>query len=368
MILAVVSEPPVFVRIHIASVAPHVHETCSSFAAVKDTGRGTRPAPFDGSTCVVTGGLGFIGSNLVHRLVSEGAIVKVVDALVPSHGGDRRNVDGEHVETLIASIGDPRVAELIAGADTIFNLAGQVSHASSMIDPQQDLRLNALDHANLLEIVRRVNPAVRIVHTSTRQVYGRVARLPVDETTAANPVDVNGVAKLAGEQLHMVYAQAYDTRATSLRLSNVYGPRQRLTSDELGFLPVFIRKALAGETIEIFGDGAQRRDCLHVDDVVAGLLLATADAAVGRVYNVGHRCDFSLAEIAAVIVAAAGSGGGLRLVPWPKEHQRIDIGSFKTDSGLIGRELGWTSAIDLADGIAQTVDFYKEHPWYLSSI
>jgi nucleoside-diphosphate-sugar epimerase len=236
-----------------------------------------------------------------------------------------------------------------------------------MADPVLDLQLNAVDHALLLETIRRVNPSVRVVHASTRQVYGRVATMPVSETAAPNPIDVNGVAKLAGEQLHMVHAQAYGLAATVLRLSNVYGPRQRLSSNELGFLPVFIRKALLDETIEIFGDGAQRRDCLHVDDVVDALLAATADAAIGRVYNVGSRCDRSLAEIAETIVRAAGSTAPVRYVPWPADHQRIDIGSFTTDSSRIAGELGWVSSIDIAVGIKQTIAFYEENPWYLSS-
>ena len=325
-------------------------------------------AVLSGARCVVTGGCGFIGSNVVRSLLGGGASVAVVDALVPSHGGDTRNLSGCDVEILEAGIGDGRVAELIEGADLVFNLAGQVSHTASMLDPQQDLRLNLIDHAQFLETVRRVVPTARLVHASTRQVYGKVSTLPVDETTAANPVDVNGVAKLAGEQMHSVYAQAYGLATTSLRLSNVYGPRQRLTSDELGFLPVFIRRALLGETIQLFGDGSQRRDCLHVDDVVAAFVAATADAAVGKVYNVGHATDASLAEIAAIAVAAADSAGGVEITPWPGDHERIAIGSFRTDSSLIARELGWTSTIDLEAGIAATIDFYREQPWYLSSI
>ncbi|HEY4333151.1 MAG TPA: NAD-dependent epimerase/dehydratase family protein, partial [Ilumatobacteraceae bacterium] len=282
---------------------------------MNETGGGTTPPSVAGATCVVTGGLGFIGSNLAHALVAAGATVRILDALVPSHGGDRRNLwcgagDQEPIDAsvVIMSIGDPSVADAVSDADVVFNLAGQVSHVASMADPQHDLRVNAIDHALLLETLRRVNPRARIVHASTRQVYGRVEQLPVSEAVAAHPVDVNGVAKLAGEQLHMVYSGAYGMAATSLRLSNVYGPRQRLTSDELGFLPVFIRKALRGEQIDIFGDGTQRRDCLHVDDVVRCLLWATADRAVGRVYNVGHTTDNSLADIAAVIAGAAGNG------------------------------------------------------------
>ena len=350
-----------------ASVAPGVRAASTSFAAVSDNDRGDSARTVDGATCVVTGGCGFIGSNLVHALTARGARVRVVDALVESHGGDVRNLDGADVELLVASIADERVEKVLDGADLVFNLAGQVSHTSSMVDPQQDLRLNVMDHARFLESVRRVTPAARIVHASTRQVYGKVDHLPVDERTAANPVDVNGVAKLAGEQLHMVYAQAYGMATTSLRLSNVYGPRQRLTSDELGFLPVFVRKVILGETIQLFGDGSQRRDCLHVDDVVAAFLAATADAAVGRVYNVGHASDAALRTIAEIMIEAAGGASSLETTPWPGDHERIAIGSFRTDSSLIARELGWTSTIALREGIAGTIGFYREHPWYLSS-
>jgi UDP-glucose 4-epimerase len=327
--------------------------------------------PFEGwagTTCLVTGGLGFIGSNLARALVEAGAHVRVVDAMVPTLGGRRDNLDGAGAETvLVASIADPQVAELIEGCDAVFNVAGQVSHIASMRDPAQDQLLNATSHAALLETIRRVQPDTRIVYTSTRQVYGRPSGGAVDESHAVAPLDVNGVAKLAGEQLHLVYHRAHGIAASALRLTNVYGPRQRLTSDELGFLPVFLRKALLGEPIEIFGDGAQRRDCLHVDDVVAAIAASTADAATGQVFNVGHPVTHALADIADAIVTVSGGESSVRLVPWPDDLVRIDIGSFHTDSTLIEATLGWRAAIDLEDGLADTVAFYREHPWYLSS-
>lgn len=320
--------------------------------------------------CVVTGGLGFIGSNLVHRLVCQGVRVRVIDAVVAEHGADRRNLDGldpERVEVLETDIGDPSVAPLLRGVSHVFNLAGQVSHTASMTDPVRDLELNTITHARFLEMLRVENPQARVVHTSTRQVYGRVATLPVDEHTAARPIDVNGVAKLAGEHLHMVYSHAHRMPITSLRLTNVYGPRQRLTSDELGFLPVFVRKALQGETIELFGGGEQRRDCLFVDDVVDAVLAATAPQALGTMYNVGHVRSHSLKEIADALVEVAGTGSEVVTTPWPPVHRRIDIGSFETDSSAIRRELGWEPRTDLVAGLRRTVDFYREHPWYLSS-
>jgi UDP-glucose 4-epimerase len=321
-----------------------------------------------GVTCVVTGGLGFIGGNLARALADGGASVRVVDALVPDHGGRAGHLDGVAVETvLVSDLAGPLVGDLLDGADVVFNVAGQVSHTASMRDPQRDLYLNATNHATFLDTVRRVVPDARVVYTSTRQVYGRSTAEVVDESHPANPVDVNGVAKLAGEQLHMVYAHAYGLACTALRLTNVYGPRQRLTSDELGFLPVFLRRALGGEEILIYGDGRQRRDCLHVDDVIAALLASVDDRAVGHVFNVGHPSTYALHEIASTIVAAAGSTGGVRLVPWPDDHARIDIGSFHTGSARIAEVLGWRAAIELDAGIRDTIAFYREHACYLSS-
>lgn len=324
---------------------------------------------FAGTTCVVTGGLGFIGSNLVHLLAAAGASVRVVDALVPEHGGDLRNLDGVAgpVDLLRADIGDERVADVVRGADTVFNLAGQVSHLDSMADPDADLYRNTVTHGRLLETVRHTNPGARVVHASTRQVYGRPTRVPVDEQHPTRPLDVNGVAKLAGEQLHLVYAHAYDMAITSLRLTNVYGPRQRLTSDGLGFLPVFVRKALEGGNIDLFGDGSQRRDCLFVDDVLDALVRASGPHGEGEVFNVGHHTSHTLAEIADVLVRIGEPGTAVRLTPWPDDHQRIDIGSFQTDSTAIERALGWRATIGIDAGLQATLDFYRSHPWYLSS-
>jgi UDP-glucose 4-epimerase len=323
---------------------------------------------FSSVTCVVTGGLGFIGSNVVHRLVEAGARVRIVDELVPEHGGRLDNVAGLPVEILQASIGDARVADVLDGADLIINAAGQVSHIASMRDPQQDLRLNATSHAEFLEMLRRVAPDARVVHTSTRQVYGRPIRTPVDETHPAHPVDVNGVAKLAGERLHMVYSQAYGLPITSLRLTNVYGPRQRLTSDELGFLPVFIRNGLLSEPIELFGDGEQRRDCLHVDDVVCAMTsIIENTTTIGQVYNVGHTHDHSLREIASAVIDVTRSTGGMKVTSWPDDHARVDIGSVHLDGSKMAGTTGWVPAIDIVQGLRATAAFYRGHPCYLSS-
>jgi UDP-glucose 4-epimerase len=317
---------------------------------------------FFGKRCVVTGGLGFIGSSVVHRLVSEGATVTVIDACVPQHGGDIRNIAGLNaVDVIEKGIGDSAILPAIEAADYVFNIAGQVSHLESMHDPLRDLELNARSHLAFLELLRHNNPAAVVVHTSTRQVYGRPQYLPVDELHPANPVDVNGVNKLAGEQFHMLYHQVYGMATCALRLTNVYGPRQCLTRDGLGFLPVFVRRALAGEDIVVYGDGQQFRDCLYIDDVVDALLVAaTTPEAYGEIINLGHDTSLSLLEIAQIIVKAAGSKSTVSCIPWPEEHAQIDIGSFQGDFKKAGKLLGWSPTTPFESGIRKTLDFYKE--------
>jgi UDP-glucose 4-epimerase len=326
---------------------------------------------FAGKRCVVTGGLGFIGSNLVLALVAGGAEVCVIDRLVPQHGGDRRNLDDAVVRPCvhIADIGDrDLVAPCLADADVVFNLAGQVSHLESMTDPLRDLDLNVRAHLALLEILREVNPTAVVVHSSTRQVYGRPRYLPVDEDHPTAPLDVNGIDKLAAEQLHLLYAKVHGLNVTALRLTNVYGPRQSLARRGLGFLPVFVARALRQETIEVFGDGRQLRDCLHVDDVVRALAAAAGcESARGEVFNLGHPDAIGLLDIARITCAAAGSTNGPVTVPWPEDRARIDIGSFQGDYSKAKRTLGWEPRVGFADGMAATIDFYRSRPWYLSS-
>jgi UDP-glucose 4-epimerase len=323
---------------------------------------------FSGRRCVVTGGLGFIGSALAHHLVGDGAEVTIVDALIPQHGGDLRNIAGlDTVKVVRADIGDTAaVLPAVANAEYIFNVAGQVSHLESMHEPLRDLDLNARSHLAFLEILRHNNPAAMVVHTSTRQVYGRPRYLPVDEDHPTSPVDINGVDKLAGEQFHMLYHVVHGLKTCALRLTNVYGPRQCLTKDGLGFLPVFVRRALRGEPITVYGDGLQLRDALHIDDVVSAMCLAATNPdAVGEVFNLGHPDALGLHEIALLTVAAAGGESDVSLIPWPPEHAQIDIGSFQGDFSKAKRMLGWEPAIRFADGIADAIAFYRSHPGYL---
>lgn len=312
---------------------------------------------FAGARCVVTGGLGFIGSTLVHRLVADGADVVVIDALVAEHGGDRRNLEGLDVELWECSIGAPDVADAVRGCDFVFNLAGQVSHLASMERPLRDIELNLTDHVAFLQTLRAEAPSAISVLTSTRQVYGRPQYLPVDELHPTAPVDANGIDKLACEQFHLLYSQVHGLRASILRLTNVYGPRLHLDRPDQGFLSVFIRRALGGDDIELFGDGSQQRDCVYVDDVVDALLAAAPhEAAVGEIFNLGNSEVLALSDIARHVVEAAGAGATVRCVPWPDGLERIDIGSYQGDFSKSERMLGWTPRTRFANGIRATID------------
>jgi len=327
-----------------------------------------------GRRCLVTGGLGFIGSNLALDLARRGGEVTVLDARVPRHGANPFNLvaDGAQeadprVRVIEADLADSR-ADLRAAAeaaDYVFNLAGQVSHVDSMNDPLFDLSVNTTSQFAFLELLREVNPHVTVVYTSTRQIFGKPKYLPVDEEHPVNPVDVNGITKYAAEQLHLLYHDVYGLRASTVRLTNVYGPRQRLTDDLQGFLPIFLRRALADGTISVFGEGEQQRDCLYVDDVVECLELAalTPDAA-GQIFNVGNDERLSLAEIAQRVVDVVGQGR-VEHVPWPPDRDAIDIGSYFGDSSKAKRVLGWEPRTPFAEGMARTVAFYRERmAWY----
>lgn len=313
---------------------------------------------------LVTGGLGFIGSNLARRLVSLGAKVTVVDSLLPQYGGKQFNIAGleNKITVNIADVRDPHSMEhLVRGRHFIFNLAGQVSHLDSMRDPFTDLEINCRSQLSILESCRKNNPDVRIVHSGTRQIYGKPQYLPADENHPIDPVDVNGVNKVAGEWYHMVYHRAYGMRATSLRLTNTYGPRMRVTDARQTFLGIWIRRAIEGSEILVYGDGEQRRDFTFVDDAVEALLLAGAsDEAIGQIYNLGGSEVVSLKSLAETLIGIAG-GGSYRLVPFPAEQKAIDIGDYFGNYNKIRRALGWEPTTPLEAGLRRTLDYYRQY-------
>ena len=319
---------------------------------------------FAGKRALITGGLGFIGSNLARELVELGADVVLVDSLVPEYGGLLYNVSGieDRVTINISDVRDEHsLRVLVRDQDYLFNLAGQTSHLDSMLDPYTDLEINCRSQLSILEACRHENPTVKIVFASTRQIYGRPQRLPVDESHPIVPVDVNGVNKTAGEWFHLLYGDVYGLRTTALRLTNTYGPRMRVRDARQTFLGIWLKLALQGGEILVFGDGAQRRDLTYVDDAVAAFLLAAAsDETNGRVYNLGGERDLSLLELAELVVSSAG-GGVVKVVPFPEDRKSIDIGDFYADWAAIERDLAWRPTVPVETGLRRTLDYYREH-------
>lgn len=319
--------------------------------------------PFSNRRVLITGGLGFIGSNLARRLVASGAHVTLADSLIPEYGGNLFNIAGieDQARVNISDVRDEHsMRYLVQGQDYLFNLAGQTSHLDSMHDPYTDLDINCRAQLAILEACRKNNPGVKVVFASTRQIYGKPDTLPVAETHPLRPVDVNGINKMAGEWYHILYNNVYGIRACALRLTNTYGPRMRIRDARQTFLGVWIRCLVEGRPFEVW-DGAQLRDFSYVDDAVEALLLAAANpAADGQVFNLGGDPPISLEALAGLMVEISG-GGSFTVRPFPTERKRIDIGDYYADDGLIRAVLGWAPVVDLREGLARTLAYYREH-------
>ena len=319
---------------------------------------------YNGKQVLITGGLGFIGSNLARALVAQGAQVTLVDSLIPQYGGNPYNIADirDQVSVNVCDVRDPfAMAYLLKGKDYLFNLAGQTSHMDSMSDPQTDLDINATAQLSILEACRKANPGIKIVFASTRQLYGKPEYLPVDEKHPIRPVDVNGINKFAGEWYHLLYNNVYGIRACALRLTNTYGPGMRVKDARQTFLGIWVRLLIEGKPIKVFGDGLQLRDFNYVDDCVEALLLAGAsDKANGKVYNLGSTEVIGLKALAEKMVTL-GHGGTFELIPFPAERKAIDIGDYYSDFNLITQELGWTPKVELLEGLQQTMAYYQAH-------
>lgn len=318
---------------------------------------------FAGKKVLVTGGLGFIGSNLAIRLQDLQADVHILDLAERHYGANPYNIAPIKNQVTI-SYGDIRskavVTTAVAGCDYVFALAGQGSHPGSMKQPVQDLEINTLGHLNILEACRHLPIKPKIVLTSTRQVYGKQHYLPVDEKHPLQPPDVNAVNKLAAENLSLLYHDVYQLPVVILRLTNVYGPRMELSATDKGFICVFVKRALQGEPIDIFGTGEQRRDLNHVDDVVEALLLAAATPkTTGNVYNLGHYEAVTLNRIMDVLQEECRFP--FKKIPFPEDRKKIDIGEYWGDYKAFASVTGWQPKVDITQGLKQTLDFFREN-------
>jgi UDP-glucose 4-epimerase len=326
---------------------------------------------FSSQKVLITGGLGFIGSNLAMRLVKLGAEVSLVDSLIPEYGGNLWNVESikDHVRINISDVRDEHSMKyLIMGHDFLFNLAGQTSHTDSMVDPNTDLEINARAQLFILEACRKYNKNIKIVFASTRQMYGVPNYLPVDERHPIAPVDINGINKMAGEWYHIVYNNVHGVRATVLRLTNTYGPHMRVKDDRQTFLGIWIRRIIEGRPFYVFGNGKQVRDFNYVDDAVnAFLLAAISEDADGEIFNLGSDEPINLKDTAELLIKINGSGS-YKIVPFPEDRKIIDIGDYYGDYRKIRSGLGWRPSISFQQGLTKTLEYYRKyHKYYWES-
>jgi nucleoside-diphosphate-sugar epimerase len=316
---------------------------------------------YRGRKVLVTGGHGFIGLNLGQRLLDLGGDVTLLDNFVPSELAGIL-VEGQgRLKTVVADIRDEdKVERVVRDQEILFNLAGKSGAADSNKAPALDLDINCRGHLTLLDACRRVNPTVTVVFPSSRLVYGKPRYLPVDENHPLAPESIYAAHKLAAESYHLIYGRLYGLKSTVLRISNPYGPMQAGDARVYGIANTFIRTAVQGGDITLFGDGAQQRDYIYIDDLVDAFLKAAAsETSRDRIYNVGDGRSVSLRELAELSVRIAGRGD-IVYVPWPAEYQTIESGDYVTNCGLIRDQLGWLPFTSLEAGIEKTVSYYRK--------
>jgi len=322
---------------------------------------------FTGKNIIISGGLGFIGSNLAIRLAGLGANVTVIDSLIPEYGGNLWNVEPvkNKIKINISDVRDEHsMQHLIKDQDYFFNLAGQTSHLDSMKYPFTDLEINAKAQLSILEVCRKYNPGIKIVFASTRQIYGKPQYLPVDEKHPLVPVDVNGINKLSGEMYHMLYNKVYNIKSLVLRLTNTYGARMRIKDARQTFLGIWLRNLLEHQPITIFGDGCQLRDYNYIDDVVdAFLVVAGSDKWDGSVFNLGNDDPISLQATAELMIEENNSGR-FNFIPFPEELKKIDIGDFYSDYGKIKSIFGWNPKVSNREGFKETIEYFRNNYEY----
>lgn len=324
---------------------------------------------FKGKKVLITGGLGFIGSNLAIKLVKLGAKVTLLDAMISDHGGNLFNIEPikDKVAINVSDIRDENsINYLVCDKDYIFHLAGQVSHVLSLSNPFLDIDINIRGTATLMEACRKHNPRVKIVYSGTRGQYGSVVKLPVDENAPTNPKGIHEISHLTAEKIIKVYHDNFGIRCVLLRITNTYGPRAQMKHSHYGVVNWFIRLAIDGKIIKVFGDGQLKRDFLYVDDCVEALLMSALNqGAYGEIFNVGVDKPCTFIELAKLIIKIAGRGKW-KFAPFTLERKALEPGDFYSDITKIKKIVGWSPRVSLEDGLKATISYYKrykQHYW-----
>lgn len=329
--------------------------------------KNSRSSFFKNKKILITGGLGFIGSNTAIKLVELGAKVILADSMISDYGGNLFNIKGIKNKVVVnyADVRDEHsMSFLVRDMDIMFNFAGQVSHIDSMTNPHIDLEINTKSQLSMLEACRKYNPKIKVIFASTRQIYGKPDYLPVDEKHPLGPIDINGINKVAGEMYHVLYHNVYGINTVCLRLTNTYGPRLLMKHSRQGFIGWFVRQIIDGKTIEIFGDGQQMRDLNYIDDVVEAFLLSACDNSLnGQIFNLGYNPPISLEGIAKLLIKINGKGS-YRLVPFPVHQKRIDIGDYYASYDKFKNATGWEPKVSYEDGFRKMLAYYKKYKKY----
>ncbi len=324
---------------------------------------------FKGKEVLITGGLGFIGSNIAHHLADAGAKVTVLDALLPLYGGNEYNVADikDKVKVVIGDIRDQALVEdLVKGKDFIFNLAAQVSYIDSLTEPFLDLDINCLGHLRILEAARKFAPNVKVLFSSSRLAYGKILTTPVNESHPTNPLSIYGVHKLTAEKYYRIYYDTFGVRSAIIRIPNPYGPRQQMKHSKYSIVGWFIRQAIEGKEIQVFGDGKQERDYLYIDDIVEAFLrVAVSNQTDGEIYNIGTHERVHFVDMVDAVLEIVGTGKKVH-IPWPKNYERNETGNYIADTSKVKRAVNWEARVPLKEGIRKTVEYFKEnkeHYW-----
>lgn len=315
---------------------------------------------WSGKRILVTGGAGFLGSSLCHALAARGADVIALDAMLPGTGANPANLAGCAARFVEGDMRQMDLSAIAGGIDVVFNMAAQISHAGSQMDPLDDLSINATGQLRLILALRAASPGATVVHASTRQFYGRPQQLPVPESHPVAPPDANGVSKFAGEQYWLLENKVHGRPVVSLRLTNCYGPRLRIKDHRQTFLGIWLRRVLEGDAFEVWG-GAQTRDLAYADDVVDAFLTAAEKPAChGRVFNLGGSPPISLKDLAEALVAANDGQGRYVEKEFPADRAAIDIGSYYADDSAFRAVTGWAPKVGIDDGLRRSLQWYRE--------